>query len=124
MLKLVRNAWGEGGILVDLDGNKIRWSYIAELQKLQDAEGFHLGNKLRHGHVKFHTQKMKVNLAAQTLSSSVAHAIEFCCTNLKLSQFQGSESTVKFIKIFDRLFDILNFRNLFAEGFKAAIATI
>ena len=121
MLKLIRNAWGEGGILLDFEGNKIRWSYIVELQKLQDTEGFHLGNKLRQGHVKFHTQKMKVNLAAQTLSSSVAHAIEFCCTNLKFSQFQGSEATVKFIRIFDHLFDILNSRNPFAKGFKAAM---
>ncbi|XP_065642191.1 uncharacterized protein DDB_G0288805-like [Hydra vulgaris] len=32
---------------------------------------------------------MKVNLAAQAISSSVANAIEFCCKDLKLIQFQG-----------------------------------
>ena len=49
---------------------------------------------------------MKVNLAAQVFSSSVADAIEFCEQNLQLPQFKGSSATVKFIRIFDRLFDV------------------
>jgi len=121
MLKLVRNTLGDGGIIVDGQGDKIRWSYIVELQKLQDSEGFHLANKLRQTHIDFKTQKMKVNLAAQTLSSSVASAIEFCDKNLKLPQFSGSEATVAFIKLFDRLFDICNSRNAFSKGFKSSM---
>jgi hypothetical protein len=35
-----------------------------------------------------------VNLAAKTLSASVADAIDFCSENLKLAQFIGSEATV------------------------------
>ena len=54
---------------------------------------------------------VKVNLAAQSLSSSVADAIEYCATILKLPQFQGSEATVKFLRMFDHLFDVLNSRN-------------
>ena len=64
---------------------------------------------------------MKVNLAAQALSSSVADAIEFCTNNLKLKQFEGSEATVKFIRTIDHLFDILNSRNPCAKGFKAPL---
>jgi len=64
-------------------------------------------------------QKMKVNLAAQTLSASVADAIEFCRVNLKLQQFLGSEATVRFLRIIDRLFDMRNSRNTFAKGYKA-----
>ena len=121
MLKLVRNTLGQSEIIVDELGNKIRWFYIVELQKLQENEGFHLANKLRKAHVKFNTQKMKVNLATQTLSSSVAVAIDFCNKTLKLPQFIGSEATVRFIMLFDRLFDILNSRNPFGKGFKTAM---
>ncbi len=64
---------------------------------------------------------MKVNLAAQTLSSSVADAIEYCTNTLKLPQFQGSEATVQFIRTFDHLFDVLNSHNPCAKGYKAAL---
>ena len=75
--------------LFDKDGNKICWEYIVELQKLQDEEGLCLGNKLKFAHIKWQQQKMKVDLAAQSLSSSIAHAIEYCANVLKLSQFQA-----------------------------------
>lgn len=44
---------------------------------------------------------MKVNLAAQTICSSVADAIEFCATDLKLPQLRGSDNRVKFIRDID-----------------------
>lgn len=37
MLKLIRNAFGEGKILLDNEGNKIEWRYIVQLAKLQEA---------------------------------------------------------------------------------------
>ena len=86
------------GTLVDEDGGKICWKYIVELQKRQD-EGLRLGNKLKFAHIKWQQQKMKVDLAAQSLSSSVTDAIEYCTNVLKLPQFKGSEATVKFINI-------------------------
>ena len=64
---------------------------------------------------------MKVDLAAQSLSSSVADAIEYCTNVLKLPQFKGSEATVKFINTTDDLFDILNCRNICAKGYKAPL---
>lgn len=64
---------------------------------------------------------MKVNLAAQAVSSSVAIAIEYCSGVLKLKQFRGSAATVKSICVFDRLFDIFNSRNPCARGFKSAL---
>ena len=121
MLRLIRNTLGDGGILLDKDGNKICWAYLIELQKLQEKEGLRLGNKLKLSHIQWWQQKMKVNLAAQTFSASVADAIDYCRDTLKLPQFQGSEATVKFIRTFDHLFDILNSRNLCARGFKAAL---
>ena len=72
-------------------------------------------------HINFEQQKMKVNLAAQALSSSVATAIEYCNKELKLTQFEGSEATVKFIRMIDNLFDILNSKNPFGRGYKCAM---
>jgi len=119
MLKLMRNCFACYGILKDQHGCKINWNYIEQLHKLQEVEGLRLGNKLKTAHIMWNRQKMKVNLAAQTLSASVADAIEFCRDNLKLVQFVGSEATVHFLRVIDHLFDILNSRNPLAKGFKA-----
>ena len=95
--------------------------YLIELKKLQGAKGLRLANKLRSAHINWKQQKMKVNLAAQALSSSVANALEFCEGKLKLPQFQGCGPTGKFIRVFDRLFYIVNSRNPLARNFKAPI---
>eukprot|EP00112_Aurelia_sp_Birch-Aquarium-sp1_P019768 Seg4956.1 transcript_id=Seg4956.1/GoldUCD/mRNA.D3Y31 product="DNA transposase THAP9" protein_id=Seg4956.1/GoldUCD/D3Y31 len=122
MLKLVRNTLGNGGIFIDKNGNKIYWQYVEKLPKLQDQEGLRLGNKLKLAHIQWRQQKMKVNLAAQSFSSSVADAMDYCRTTLKLQQFEGSEATVDFIRVIDRLFDILNSRNPCAKGFMSALS--
>ena len=64
---------------------------------------------------------MKVSLAAQSLSHSVANALEFVSTDLKLPQFSDVAATVKFIRMIDRLFDILNSQNRFAKEFKSVM---
>ena len=123
MLKLIRNTIAEKGILVDKDNGKILWQYVVDLQELQKTEGLRFGNKLKMAHIQWWQQKMKVNLAAQALSSSVADAIEYCSDEQKYPQFQGCEATVKFIRLFDRLFDILNSRNPLAKGYKSPLRT-
>ena len=120
MLKLVRNTFADGGILYDEVGNAIRWKYLSDLHTLQE-EGLRLANKLKSSHLCWQKQKMKVNLAAQSLSSSVADALDYCNVKLKLSQFQVSEATSKFLRISDRLFDICNSRNPLAKNFKAPL---
>ena len=121
MIKLVRNTTSDWRVLYDKDGNDIKWQFVVQLQELQETEGLHLANKLRPAHIKWKPQKMKVNLAAQALSSSVADALEYCEGKLKLPQFQGCGPTVQFIRVFDRLFDVLNSRNPLARNFKAPI---
>lgn len=121
MLKLVRNCLASYGIIKDENGNKINWQYIIQLNKLQESEGLRLANKLKATHVNWQKAKMKVNLAAQTLSSSVADALEFCNVEMRLYQFAGCEATVTFLRIIDRLFDLLNSRNPFGKGFKAPL---
>lgn len=120
-LKNIRNALGELGLILDEDNNRIEWRFIKALALLQQEEGLRLGNKLRTVHIDFKKMIMKVYLAAQTLSSSVADAIEFCCETLKLPGFQGCQATVKFIRVIDRIFDFLNSRNPWGKGFKSPL---
>jgi len=64
---------------------------------------------------------MKVKLASQLLSNSVADALLFCKDNLKLKDFEGCEATINFIRLFNDAFDILNSRHLMSYGFKGAV---
>ena len=118
MLKLARNALGNIQTVYDTDGGSIQWSFFQQLCLLQDAEGFTLGNNFSAQHLQFEKHKMNVRLAAQTLSSSVADAIEFLYVSMKLPQFKNSQATVNFIRIIDRAFDILNSRGPMGKGYK------
>ncbi|KAF0032202.1 hypothetical protein F2P81_014492 [Scophthalmus maximus] len=64
---------------------------------------------------------MKVNLAAQLFSSSVADTLEYCEWELKYSQFRGCAATVHFLRIIDAAFDVLNSRTTLGKGQKAPI---
>ena len=101
MLKLGRNALGELKVLTDADGNKIEWKFINNLHQEQLNEGLKLGNKLSKKHIIYQKNKMKVNIAAQTLSSSVADAIEFL-ESIGHPSFKGSAATVVFINLLHR----------------------
>ena len=61
--------------------------------------------------------KMNVKIAAQTLSRSVADAIEYLM-HCNLPSFAGAEGTICFIRNIDRLFDLLNSKNFFGKGYK------
>lgn len=121
MLKLIRNTFGDKKVLVDGTGNFIKWEYIVKLVQLQESEGLHLGNKVRKAHIHFFKQKMKVRLAVQLLSASVADALAYCEEQLHLSQFKGCQATIKFINIINNCFDILNSRSLVSPGYKKSL---
>lgn len=116
MLKLVRNNWSSKQIFYDNEGNKIKWDYIVELEKIQSQQGLSLANKITKQHVHFQNNKMKVKLAAQVLSNSVADALEYCKN--RYPQFEGCEATIKFIRMFNNLFDVLNSRSFRGQGYK------
>ncbi|KAL2096821.1 hypothetical protein ACEWY4_006028 [Coilia grayii] len=121
MLKLLRNAFASLQVLYTEDGQKIEYKYIEALNTIQEKEGLRLGNKLKMAHIQWRKQKMKVNLAAQLFSSSVADAIEFCDKGLKLKDFSGSAATVHFLRTVDAAFDVVNSRNPLGKGFKAPL---
>lgn len=62
-----------------------------------------------------------MSLAAQTLSSCVADALEFLNDDMKIEEFRSCEARLKYIKIVDRLFDVLNYRSPWAKGFKVPL---
>lgn len=119
MLKLGRNSMAEKNIVSML--GPIKWSYIKELDIVQKNEQLSLANSLTSQHINFKNKVMNVRLAAQTLSSGVADAIEYLDNVCKLKEFENSSATVEFIRKIDKIFDILNCRNPFGKGYKAPI---
>ena len=120
MLKLARNAFGDKEVFYTDGGATISWRYIKELYNVQTADVLHIGNKLKNKHIHSHNQKMKVAIAAQTLSHSVAAGIMYL-RSLKLEQFENSEHTAEFILKINNMFDILNTRSKFGKQYKSPI---
>lgn len=123
MLKLIRNTFGDFKSFTDEHNQIVKWEYLEKLHNLQATEGMHLGNKLRTAHINYNQQKMKVRLAAQILSRSVADSLQYCKDKLKLDDFQNADATIKFLNIFNDLFDILNSKSLKQTGFKQALCS-
>ncbi|KYN18409.1 hypothetical protein ALC57_09284, partial [Trachymyrmex cornetzi] len=82
--------------IMDKDGKIIHWKYIKLLVELQETEGLHAATKIRRRQLNFYNEKMKVSLAAQVLSTSVANALIFCEQDLQLPPFAGSSATANF----------------------------
>ncbi|KAF0751335.1 Uncharacterized protein FWK35_00022449, partial [Aphis craccivora] len=84
MLKLIRNAWNNKTIILNSKEEEINWNEV-----------------------------MNVRLAAQTLSDSVADALNYLtkCND----RFLKASPTSKFIKYINNAFDILNSRSKFSK---------
>lgn len=119
MIKLARNALADYKQFESNEGS-IKWDYIVKLHTLQKQLTFKLKNRLSSQCINWKQNKMKVKFAVHVLSASVANAIEFL-EREGFEEFQGSSATVKFLRVIDRLFDILNSRNPFGKGFKTPI---
>lgn len=120
-LKSARNRLASLTVLYNGE-NKIQWKYIVELERYQRENKINLGNKLTKVHIQWEKRKMSVRVAAETLSNSVADAIEFL-RKRGVIEFQGSEATVSFIRRINNMFDILNSKDSdHAIGFKRSIS--
>jgi len=64
---------------------------------------------------------MKVKLATQLLSQSVADALKFCKDTLKPHEFNNAGAIISFIELFNKGFDILNSRYINCVEFKKAL---
>lgn len=76
-LKSTRNRLASLGVLYDGQNNKIEWRYVVDLEKYQREHNINLGNKITKAHIQWEKKRMSVRIAAETLSDSVASAIEF-----------------------------------------------
>ena len=108
LLKLVRNSFSDMRNFV-YESTNISWKFIELLHAYQQVEGGRLGNKLSSKHLEWRRLKMKVSLAAQTLSTSVADALQFLI-EAGYHDFRDCTATVTFIRTIDTLFDIFNSR--------------
>lgn len=106
-------------ILIDKGDNQIKFKFLSLLLDLQTEKGLHLANKLKQAHIFFSKQKMKVRLATQLFSKSVADALMFCKDNV--DDFKDCTATAKFVNIINDIFDILNSRSTLAPGYKKAL---
>ena len=122
MIKLARNAFSDMQELV-IDKGKVEWNYVKMLYDLQSNEGLHLANKVSLNHVHWHNHKMKVKLAVQVLSSSVADALQFLMEMCNI-QFINCSETISFIRQIDRLFEMLNSHSQYGRGYKKSITSI
>ncbi|KAE8737455.1 hypothetical protein FOCC_FOCC017081 [Frankliniella occidentalis] len=117
MLKLVRNALAARKTLKDADGNNISWCHITKLHNMQAKDGVKLASYLTEMHVKWHQNKQKVAIAAQSLSNSVATSLKFS-EMVNTPGFEQASSTAKFCSIFNNLFDVLNSFSTKSYGLK------
>lgn len=114
MLKLVRNTIGDWGILYDAEDNPIEWKYFKNLVTLQENNKIHLATKIRQRHINYFKEKMKVRLAAQVFSCSVADALLYCKTK-NIEDFNNCDATITFCRNINNIFDFLNTRNFMCK---------
>lgn len=106
LIKLIRNRFATGNVLFDSEGNEIRWQYFIDLVNMKN-NGYTMTHKMTRAHIEWWHKKMKVDLAVQTLSESTAASMEFLM-HKNIQKFTGAEHTIKFIRVWDRLFDVFN----------------
>lgn len=121
MLKLIRNTIASRPAIYDDNGNAIEWSYLRKLVDIQNKEGLHIATKIRNRHIDWTREKMKVKVAAQTLSLSVAKALKYLRETNHPLNFKNSEPTETFLTNINDAFDILNSRNLLAKHYKCGL---
>lgn len=109
--KLVRNTLGSKEIIYDSKQREIKWAYFVALEKCSREQDFIIVNKLSRKHIEWQQRKMKVRIAVETLSASVADSMEYLM-KMGHEDFQGAEATIEFVRYFNNLFDIFNSRSL------------
>jgi DNA transposase THAP9 len=104
LLKSIRNNLQKYSLV--FGGNKVAsWADIESFFKLDQQQRFRLAPRLTPKHIELPAfSKMKVKLAAQVISRSVASGLE---THAVFKFGHGSD-TAEFITAFDDLFDALN----------------
>lgn len=88
-----------------------------------EKNDFGLTHKLTNRHIDFKNRKMHVRTALQTISNSVADSLEFLMKQ-KIRGFSNASAQIKFNRIINKLFDIMNTQKVDhdqSNKFKSAI---
>lgn len=123
MLKLARNCIASEKFLHERLNNKIiSWLYFERLESCRVRNDF-VCHKLTKKHIQWHRAKMDVRLAAETLSDSVADAMEHLMKE-SVKAFEHCEGTVEYIRIMNKLFDIFNSKKQKPNIFKSPVTVV
>lgn len=106
MLKLIRNHLADKKTFYDRLGRAISWRYFEALVDLKEKDDF-VTHKMTKNHIHFKKNVMKVSLATETFSSSVAESMRSLMER-NHNTFKNAEATIEFTERMDKLFDILN----------------
>lgn len=106
MQKLARNVLAEKEILYDANGKTIKWQFIKKLVKFKINNNL-MPHKLTLNHINWKANIMKVELAVQTLSGSVAYNLNFL-SRTNHPSFRNAQPTGQYENIFNYLFDAFN----------------
>ncbi|XP_064619457.1 uncharacterized protein LOC135482905 [Lineus longissimus] len=107
-MKTTRNNWENSGFHnktrnLMFNGQPIRWPQLISL--VEDGGRFSLANKMTYDHLHLTPSlRMKVKLATQVLSTSVADAF-------RIVGGHDTTSVEKFVRMMDQFFDCLNVSN-------------
>jgi hypothetical protein len=115
LIKTTRNCWEKSHNNMSkrkmkYDRQDISWKHLVYLYERdvgvnRGAPGLRLLPKIKHDHVHLNSfLRMRGDLAAQVLSSSVANAFDF----IGQQQMAGTQ---KFLSMMDKFFDCLNVKN-------------
>lgn len=128
--KLVRGQMDRRQILIDEDGNNVKWHHLEQLVKCGQNDGFIGMHKISQQHLNWKRRPMNVRLSVETLSKSTAESIDFL-RSIGHKDFIDSLPTSRFIRLFDDLFDVFNaksvqnnssiFKNSIIEANKEAV---
>ena len=94
-----------------IDENIVKWKYISDFYDGDSQQNVREAPKLTHNHIHLHPfAKMRVPLAAEVLSHSVAAGIYSCVARGRLPA--EAAYTGEFIDKIDSLFDIFNIQDM------------
>jgi hypothetical protein len=73
-------------------------------------------------HIFWENEKMRVNIAAQTFSTSDSGAFIYLKEDLRLPEFKNARPTANFAKLINNLFNIFNSKSKYAKySYKCAL---
>lgn len=97
IMKLVRTAVAE--TCLETSEGEVKWNLIEEIHHAQEEEGLRMANKLTREHINYYRSKMKVKLAVQVLSSSVANSIKLLMELRYSEEFREGQATISFLEV-------------------------